>query len=87
MANLTIWHGSVKVFPVESSTNPDEVSPSDKFNTCEYRSGEPQTRTIKTCCSSKERTGYACNKLGIFPLSAERCKACKEYRAKQPPAQ
>lgn len=82
ISELTIWQGGVKVFPVEVSNIPSDLSATDKFNTCINRSAEQETRVIRTCCSSREQTGYACIKLGIFPLPAERCKECLHYEPK-----
>ena len=92
MAQLTIWHGGVKVFPLKE---PEIVAPTtlnneefekQKFSTCQFRTDNQESRTVRTCCSSVERTGYACKKLGIFPLAKERCQGCLHYQAKQPAA-
>lgn len=83
MGKLTIWHGGVKVFPVEQVTV--STDPADKFNTCTHRSDKEVSETKSTCCSSRVITGYKCIKLKIHPLSAERCKGCLHYQVKSSP--
>ncbi len=80
MGKLTIWHGGVKVYPVENLVA--STDPADKFNTCANRSEKEVSEIKRTCCNSTAVIGYKCIKLSIHPLSAERCKECLHYQAK-----
>ncbi len=85
MPDLTIWHGSVKVFPVETPKKVENGAavPYNNFETCVHRSAEIESHVIKTCCSQVTKRGHRCNKLQIFPLTANACINCSEYVPKE----
>jgi hypothetical protein len=56
-----------------------------KFNTCQFRSEEPITKTIKRCScrgGDYQISAYYCHKLEIFDLSEGNCKDCSYYESK-----
>jgi hypothetical protein len=57
----------------------------DKLNTCMHRSENEETHVIKRCsCQGGDytKTGYVCNKRGIFGVNQEICAPCEDYASK-----
>lgn len=83
---LHIWSGGVKITTIESTPLKPIVQNAEtkesKFDTCISRSPEEITRTKKTCCRSKSKTGFLCLKRDIFPLTKNVCEQCDLYQAK-----
>lgn len=80
MAKLTIWQGGVKIQTVGEIPQPNSDAPAESnLQTCKHRAEKEESRTIRTCCSSRTATGYACIKLGLFPLSESQCESCQHY--------
>lgn len=58
--------------------NNDPSIPRIKFETCEHRSKNPETRV--TCCKDAPETGYICYQRGIFNVKPEICFTCPFYK-------
>lgn len=51
-----------------------------KFNTCVFRSIEPEEHYIALCCGARENvTGFVCTKLKLYDIKKETCNGCKFY--------
>ena len=61
----------------------DPKNGQEKFDSCQFRSPTRVKGPIKICCGrTREVNEYACEKLKVFPLQADKCTECNEYITK-----
>jgi hypothetical protein len=58
----------------------DTVVSEEKFNTCVYRSLEPEVHHIALCCGERKTVdGFVCTLLKLCDIKPETCNSCRFY--------